>query len=142
LRPELWDFPFSPAGDHNRLLELEQITRNFFDENPELQPLQDQDIQRLAASEDTLLIDVRPRGEYDDSHVPGALNVPIEEIDRFAQDCDPSKRIIAYCRGPYCTMALEAVSQLRQKGIEAAFVRQLPLEDEKNPEDPQDPSFR
>jgi rhodanese-related sulfurtransferase len=65
------------------------------------------------------VIDVRPPEEFAAGHIPGAINVPLGELERWARAAPRSKQIVAYCRGPYCLMAFEAVAQLRRKGLKA-----------------------
>ncbi len=65
------------------------------------------------------LIDVRPSEEYAAGHLPGAVNVPLEEIEAKMPAMDENQGVVAYCRGPYCILAYEAVSRLRQKGFKA-----------------------
>jgi rhodanese-related sulfurtransferase len=65
------------------------------------------------------LLDVRPAEEYRAGHLPGALSVPLSEIPGRLRDLPRDREIVAYCRGPYCSMALEAVSLLRSSGYRA-----------------------
>lgn len=71
---------------------------------------------------DAVLIDTRPRHEYDAGHVADAKSVPITEISNLSAELPTDKRIVAYCRGPYCTFADTAVRALRGKGFEAVRV--------------------
>ncbi|MGM0558138.1 MAG: ArsR/SmtB family transcription factor [Myxococcota bacterium] len=75
----------------------------------------------LEALEDgeVLLIDTRPRTEYEAGHVQGARSVPVTELSRLEDDLPRDQRILAYCRGPYCTFADTAVRRLRRKGYDA-----------------------
>jgi rhodanese-related sulfurtransferase len=66
-----------------------------------------------------ILIDVRPRDEFAAGHIPGARSIPIDELKRSVAALPKGKPIVAYCRGPYCTYALEAVSLLRRRGFSA-----------------------
>lgn len=65
------------------------------------------------------LIDVRPPGEYAAAHLPGAVNVPLSELARRLADLPADREVMAYCRGPYCVLAFEAVKQLRAAGYQA-----------------------
>lgn len=67
----------------------------------------------------TTIIDVRPITEFHAGHVAGAINLPLEELDMELSRLSVSDEIVAYCRGPYCTLAYEAVSILRKKGFTA-----------------------
>jgi len=75
-------------------------------------------IERIRRSEVTLL-DVRPEREYAAGHLPGALSIPLEELPLRLGELPPGREVVAYCRGPYCTMAREAVDLLASAGIAA-----------------------
>jgi len=62
------------------------------------------------------LIDVRPADEFADGHVPGAVNIPLAELEARLGDLPSGTEIVAYCRGPWCVLAFEAVALLREKG--------------------------
>lgn len=74
--------------------------------------------QRLADGAVTLL-DVRPADEYAAGHIPGALNATLAELDRILPSLAPDAQVVAYCRGPYCIYAHQAVSALRKRGLNA-----------------------
>jgi rhodanese-related sulfurtransferase len=67
-----------------------------------------------------LVLDVRPTPEYDAGHIAGARSVPIDELDRRLRSLPDDRQIVAYCRGPYCVYADEAVRVLREHGFPAA----------------------
>ncbi len=69
-----------------------------------------------------VLIDTRPPEEYNSGHLPGAISVPADELEKRIDDLPQDKRLVAYCRGPYCTMAAEAVRRLSDAGYEAVTV--------------------
>lgn len=69
-----------------------------------------------------VLIDTRPSREYDSDHLPGAISVPVDELDDHLDELPRDKRLVAYCRGPYCTMASEAVRRLNEAGYRAVQV--------------------
>jgi rhodanese-related sulfurtransferase len=62
---------------------------------------------------------VRPQEEYDAGHVAGAINIPLGELEEHLDELEPSHEVIAYCRGPHCILAFEAVARLREKGFTA-----------------------
>ena len=65
------------------------------------------------------VLDVRPSEEYAAGHLPGAINIPLEELEKHLHELDPDQEIVAYCRGPHCVLAFDAVLKLRQKGVKA-----------------------
>lgn len=71
---------------------------------------------------DTLVLDVRPSHEYEQGHLPGARSVPVDEIDEHLDELPDDKRLLVYCRGPFCTYSDEAVTKLRQAGLDAERV--------------------
>jgi rhodanese-related sulfurtransferase/DNA-binding transcriptional ArsR family regulator len=79
-------------------------------------------LQRMRDGE-VILIDVRPPNEYAAAHLPGALSIPLNELSRHLRELPKSREVVAYCRGPYCMLAVEAVQQIRRHGRRA---RHLP----------------
>jgi rhodanese-related sulfurtransferase len=77
------------------------------------------DLERLIAADDVVLIDVRPAIEYGHGHLRGALAIPVEQLEDRLADLPRNKRIVAYCRGTYCLFADEAVALLKQHGFDA-----------------------
>ena len=78
----------------------------------------DELLQRIRESSITEL-DVRPAQEFAAGHVPGAINIPAEELQRRLAELPPDQDIAAYCRGPYCVLSVQAVAALRQHGLPA-----------------------
>jgi rhodanese-related sulfurtransferase len=72
-----------------------------------------------ASAGEVTLIDVRPREEYVAAHIPGAISVPLADLGKCLGDLKKRRDIVAYCRGPCCVMALDAVDLLRRKGFRA-----------------------
>lgn len=68
------------------------------------------------------LLDVRPEDEYVQGHLPGALNIPVEELDRRLAELPHDQEVIAYCRGPFCVLSVDAVKALQAKGIKARLM--------------------
>jgi ArsR family transcriptional regulator len=65
------------------------------------------------------VLDVRPVEEFAAGHIPGAVNIPLEELQRRLRELPRDRELIAYCRGPFCLMSFEAVDLLRKKGLKA-----------------------
>jgi rhodanese-related sulfurtransferase len=103
----------------SRLAEVEQVTQRYLTSRDELAPVTLDDLRRLVRDGDVTVLDVRPREEYDAGHIPGALSVPIAELERRLGELPKGKEVIAYCRGPYCVYSIEAVELLRHHGYRA-----------------------
>ena len=102
-----------------RLAEVKQVVRDFFEARDELEPLsRDSLLERLERGE-AAVIDVRPAEEYAAGHIPGALSIPVAELEQRLGDLPIDVEIVAYCRGPYCVFAPEALSILRSNGFAA-----------------------
>jgi rhodanese-related sulfurtransferase/DNA-binding transcriptional ArsR family regulator len=96
--------------------EVRAIISDYFERVDTMEPVsRDVLLERLATGEVTLL-DVRPQDEYALGHLPGALNVPLGELEARLAELPADREIVAYCRGPYCVLSVEAVALLRAKG--------------------------
>jgi rhodanese-related sulfurtransferase len=102
-----------------RLAEVSKITRDFLAENALLEPLDEDALRRKVRKGEVTLLDVRPAEEYDAAHIPGALSVPLPELAKRLSELPRKREVVAYCRGPYCVLAVEAVKLLRRKGFKA-----------------------
>lgn len=99
--------------------ELEQAAQRFLEARGQPEPVdQDALLARIRRGEVTLL-DVRPAEEYHAGHIPGALSVPLAELERRLSGLPRRREVVAYCRGPYCVLAIEAVARLRARGYRA-----------------------
>jgi len=100
----------------SRLLEVQDIARAFAERRGTLEPVDRKRlIARVRAGEVTVL-DVRPVEEYRAGHIPGALSVPLEDLEGRLGSLPTDREIVAYCRGPYCVMAPAAIKVLRARG--------------------------
>jgi rhodanese-related sulfurtransferase/DNA-binding transcriptional ArsR family regulator len=104
----------------SRLAEIEQVTRQYLDERGVLEPVPHAELLRRVRAGDVTLIDVRPRDEYLAGHLPGAISAPLDDLPRRVEGFPRRREIVAYCRGPYCVMALDAVDLLRRRGFRAS----------------------
>jgi len=103
----------------DRLAEVEQVARDFFEARDHLLPLSSEELMRRLDDPQTLVIDVRPRREFAAGHIPGALSIPLSELGGRIAELPRSSEIVAYCRGPYCVLAPQAIEMLRAAGIRA-----------------------
>lgn len=101
------------------LAEVEQLVNRYLTVKDDLEPLPASELLSRARAGLVTVIDVRPQEEYRAGHVPGAINVPLSELEKRLREFDRDKEVIAYCRGPYCVLAFEAVARLRRKGLPA-----------------------
>lgn len=102
-----------------RLAEVAKVTRDFLAENAQLEQVDEAALRARVRRGEVTLLDVRPPEEYAAGHIPGALSVPLPELARQLARLPKRQEVVAYCRGPYCVMAIEAVRQLRAKGFKA-----------------------
>jgi rhodanese-related sulfurtransferase len=101
------------------IAEVERIVRSYFHDRDRLEPVSRESLlQRLRAGAVTVL-DVRPQDEFALGHLPGAVNIPLRELEARLAELDPAQEIVAYCRGPYCVLSYEAVAALRARGFRA-----------------------
>ncbi|MHB8381520.1 MAG: ArsR/SmtB family transcription factor [Candidatus Binataceae bacterium] len=105
-------------GERN-LAQMSRIEQKYFFEHDRLAPISRDQLRRLMKTHSVTIIDVRPAEEFAAGHLPGALNLPIAELQRRLRKLPRDKEIIAYCRGPYCLMSYEAVERLRLRGFKA-----------------------
>ncbi|MED7666744.1 metalloregulator ArsR/SmtB family transcription factor [Pseudomonas moraviensis subsp. stanleyae] len=103
------------VGERNRA-EVQQVMTDYFQARDNLDALtREQLLEQLRGGEITV-IDVRPEHEFDLGHLPGALSIPLSELEHRLSQLPQQHLIVAYCRGPYCVMSFEAVARLRDKG--------------------------
>ena len=101
------------------LAEVDRIVEAYLAARDTLEPVPATDLlERIRRGEVTVL-DVRPPEEYAAGHLPGAVNIPLEELERRLGELPRDREVVAYCRGPYCVLAWEAAGRLREKGIPA-----------------------
>jgi rhodanese-related sulfurtransferase len=102
-----------------RLAEIDRIVDEFAADRDEYVPLDAHVLLSRLDDSDVLVLDVRPPDEYVAGHLPGARSIPINELESHLDELDPNQEIVAYCRGPYCLFADEAVELLRKRGFRA-----------------------
>lgn len=102
-----------------QLGEVDELIRAYLTSKDELEPVSRIDLLERVRDGLVTVLDVRPPEEYAAGHVPGAVNVPLKELPKRLREFKKNREIVAYCRGPYCILAFEAVAQLRAKGFKA-----------------------
>jgi rhodanese-related sulfurtransferase len=103
----------------SRLAEVQHVTRQYLEERGALEAVGNDELVRRVRAGEVTLIDVRPREEYVAAHIPGAISVPLADLGKRLGTLQKRRDIVAYCRGPYCVMALDAVDLLKRKGFRA-----------------------
>ncbi|MFP3459817.1 metalloregulator ArsR/SmtB family transcription factor [Arthrobacter globiformis] len=99
--------------------ELGQLALSYLGDRAGLGTISREELQRRLKQGDVIVLDVRPRPEYDAAHIPGALSVPISDLKARLEQIPSEKEIVAYCRGSYCVYADDAVRQLADDGRQA-----------------------
>ncbi len=107
------------ALGEKRLAEVDTILRRFREAPETLEPVERDTLLNRIRSGEVILLDVRPEEEYRAAHLPFAISAPLSDLDSFMGKLRRRKPIVAYCRGPYCVLAKEAVKILRAKGFRA-----------------------
>jgi len=107
------------ATARKQLAELEQVARDYLEGAADFAPIERKELAKRMKAGTVTVIDVRPREEYDQGHLPGAISVPIDELDEWARSAPRRKPVVAYCRGPFCVYAVQAVTKLRKRGVDA-----------------------
>lgn len=103
----------------SRLAELGAMAREHVGARGELEAVDAEELVRRVRRGEVTVLDVRPAEEYEAGHIPGALSVPLDELEARLAELPRDAEVVAYCRGPYCLMAVEAVARLRKRGYTA-----------------------
>lgn len=101
------------------LAEVSEISRDFLEERDALEPVPAADLLERVRDGEVVVVDVRPATEYRSGHIPDALSIPLEELEERISELPTGTDVVAYCRGPYCVLAAEAVATLRRQGRRA-----------------------
>ncbi len=107
-----------------RLAEVEQITRRFLDGREGMEPVGARELLQRVREDRVTVLDVRPAEEYRSGHIVGALSIPLRELKARIKEVPRGHQIVAYCRGPYCVLAVQAVETLRKAGLKAVRLRE------------------
>jgi len=102
-----------------QIAEVREIVQDHFQSLDDLEALGAEDLAQRMRTGEVTLVDVRPRDEYRAGHIPGAISIPVGELERRLAELPAGREIVAYCRGPYCVLSLEALATLREHGRSA-----------------------
>jgi rhodanese-related sulfurtransferase/DNA-binding MarR family transcriptional regulator len=103
----------------SRLAEVQQIARAFAERRGDLESVDSRQLIERIRNAEVIILDVRPAEEYRAAHVAGAVSLPLKELENHLDRLPRDRTIVAYCRGPYCALAPEAVRMLRARGYRA-----------------------
>ena len=101
------------------LAEVEKIVKDFRTKKSSLEPVRIDELLSKMESSNIILLDVRPEQEFKAGHIPDAINIPIDQLAKRIGELKKTKQYVAYCRGPFCVFADDAVQLLKQKGFKA-----------------------
>ena len=116
------------AVAEQQLAEVDRALDAYRTRRHEFEGITAVELQTRLANDEVILLDVRPVVEYEAAHIPGAISLPWTEVAQRQQDLPPDKTIVAYCRGPYCVYADEALADLAQAGWQVARLEEGVLE--------------
>ena len=102
-----------------QLAEIDRVVQAYLQDRTRLQPMNAQELLHRLSNDQIILLDVRPAQEYAAGHLPRARSIPVTELEVRLAELPVDREIVAYCRGPYCVFADEAVAILRARGYRA-----------------------
>ena len=114
---DLWAAVRDVAERH--LADVHVLARDYLGERDEIEQLSPAELERRLARGQVVVLDVRPEREYEAGHIPGAVSAPLAKLESVAASLPKRKEIVAYCRGPYCIYADDAVRLLHSRGLKA-----------------------
>ena len=103
----------------NRLAEIERIKKIFLENRDSMEAVDREVLMQRVRSGEAIILDVRPPEEFRAGHIEGAVSIPVRELANKLTNLPRDKEIVAYCRGPYCVMSIDAVQLLRANGFRA-----------------------
>ena len=101
------------------LAEVQRVIRSYFNDRDSMEPLSREELLEKSRAGVVSVLDVRPADEFALGHLPGAVNIPLRELEARLAELDGAQEVVAYCRGPYCVLSYEAVAALRARGFKA-----------------------
>lgn len=107
-----------------RLAEVDRVAREYFERRGAMEAVELDELMRRVKTGEVTVLDVRPFEEYSAGHIPGARSIPVGQLAARLKELPKDREVVAYCRGPYCVMAVEAVQLLRSRGFDAQRMEQ------------------
>jgi rhodanese-related sulfurtransferase/biotin operon repressor len=101
------------------LNRMDRIVHNYFSDRDSMESVSREDLLERVRDGLVTVLDVRPTDEFAAGHLPGAINIPLNELEARIAELDPGLEIVAYCRSAYCVLSFEAVATLRIRGFKA-----------------------
>lgn len=101
------------------LADVQRLVDDYLVTRDELEPIPAEELLQRVRADLVTVLDVRPFHEYQAGHLPGAINIPLAELEGRLSTLDPAQEVVAYCRGPHCILAFDAVAKLRGHGLQA-----------------------
>ncbi len=99
--------------------DVQHLVNTFLTVKDDLEPIPRSELLERVKDGLVTVLDVRPPEEYAAGHVPGAVNIPLQELEQRLGELGKEQEVVAYCRGPHCVLAFDAVARLREKGMKA-----------------------
>ncbi|TVX96675.1 ArsR/SmtB family transcription factor [Cohnella terricola] len=103
-----------------QLAEIRRLKTDVLHEHAIMEPIALEELMERMEKGGVVLLDVRPEDEFAMGHIPGAISIPIDELEKHLASLPADKEIVAYCRGPYCLMSAQAIEILKRKGLKAS----------------------
>jgi rhodanese-related sulfurtransferase/DNA-binding transcriptional ArsR family regulator len=104
---------------HARIAEVDLAVRAYLAADGDPEPITRDELLRRMEHDEVIVLDVRPAAEYAAGHIPGAVSIPPDRIEPILAELPADREVVAYCRGPYCVYAPQAVRALQERGIPA-----------------------
>jgi rhodanese-related sulfurtransferase len=99
--------------------EVKSVLAGYFNQRDSMEPVSRKELSRRLRDGLVTVLDVRPPDEFAAGHLPNAINIPLRDLTRRVRKLPKKQEVVAYCRGPYCVFAFEAVAMLRSRGFQA-----------------------
>ncbi|HEX6310872.1 MAG TPA: metalloregulator ArsR/SmtB family transcription factor [Acidimicrobiia bacterium] len=103
----------------NHVAVVDGLARDYFEARDELEPITSRELRARVRAGDIVVVDVRPPEEYAAGHIPGAISIPLDDLEERLDELDPDTEVVAYCRNRYCVLAPAALERLHRHGLSA-----------------------